>query len=883
MKRALNLITFILLSFICRAQMHHNITAKIIDSVSKQPIEFATVAVLDVRDSSLVSYTLSDKNGVFTLRNIRDDKPVRLLISHAGYMSLHHSLNFNKTSLLDMGTLMLNSKTLAEVTVKGEIVPIVIKKDTIEFNAEAFKVRPNAVVQDLLKKLPGVQVDRDGTITVEGKGVSKIKVNGKDFFANDPKIVTQNLDADMVAKVQIYDDRENDPDHLQPDYQVKKIINLKFKKKFENATFGNIKAGAGTQGRYDIDGIYNESVNNDLQVSLIANSKNLGSTDFIGTSLMGFGPTDGIPQNTSGGININENFSKKAKLNLTYTFSDNILRNRVTTNVAQFLGDTTLTRNTSSNNHNSSIIHTITGTFEWHPDTLSQLRYNPTFDVAQNSSNETSYGTSFNNFVPLLSKTIDANTNSSSGIGYHHNLNYYHSFHKKGESLTLSSAVNINPGHSNSISNNQLLSFTAGLTSDTLARLANSHNRNTSVTTSAGYNYPLSETLTAGIEAGNTYSNNGSDLFTYQLDPKTGLYDVFLTSQSSDVSRNMWQQDVHPQLIYHKKQININIGFIAETQQINNRFNQNIPDLNQHFSYFFPYISLGLGKINFNYSEDASQPSINQLLPTTVVYNQLSSFEGNPNLRPTRMRNFSVMFNSFNPQGMYVFMNARVILESNSITQESFVSAQGATFTTPVNKNGRFTTYIGGTIGKRFKKQGKWQFNEQLSINGSAGKNFFETNGKQGYQDTYAMPVTETVSINWNDVIEFEPSYYINPAITHYELVKYPNSTYVQQTISLPLDVTWPKRMNWSINYTHFYNPLVAQGFQRQSNLVSFSIARAFQQKDRGELRLTCYDLLNQGISAFHFATNNTINDIQNEAIRRYFLITYSYRFSKTK
>ncbi|MGN6178786.1 MAG: outer membrane beta-barrel protein [Mucilaginibacter sp.] len=883
MKRSLNLIIFILVSFICKAQTRHNIAATIIDSATKQPMEFTTVAVLDVHDSSLVSYTLTDGKGAFILRNIRDDKPVRLLISHAGYVSLHHNLKFTQAPLLNLGTLTLASKTLAEVTVKGEIVPIVIKKDTIEFNAEAFKVRPNAVVQDLLKKLPGVQVDRDGTITVEGKGISKIKLDGKEFFANDPKIVSQNLDAEMVAKVQIYDDRENDPDHLLPDYQVKKIINLKFKKKFQNATFGKIKAGAGTRGRYDIDGIYNTSVNNDLQISLIGSSKNLGTTDFIGTSLMGFGPTNGIPQNTNVGININETFSKKAKLNVTYNFSNNILNNIATTNVAQFLGDTTLTRNASNKSRNSTISHNITGTFEWHPDTLSQLRYNPTFSIEQAGSNETAQGTSFNNFVPLLSKNTDANTTGNHSVAYNHNFNYYHTFRKKGESLTLNNSFNINPGHDINTSDDQLLSFTAGLTSDTLQRLANSQSRNVSTVISANYNYPLSKTLTAGIEAGNSYTNTGSSLFTYQLDPKTGLYDVFLTSQSSDLSRSLWQQDIHPQLIYRNKQININIGFIAEIQQINNRFNQNIPDLNQHFSYLFPYLSLGLGKISFNYSEDAGQPSINQLLPTTIVYNQLSSFAGNPNLRPTLMRNFSLQYNSFNPQGMYAFISARVILENNSITQESFVSAQGATFATPVNKNGRFTTYVGGTIGKQFKKQGKWKISEQMNINGSAGRNFFETNGKQGYQDTYALPVTQTVFINWNDIIEFDPSYHINPATTHYELVKYPNSTYVQQSISLPLDVIWPKRINWSVNYTHFYNPLVAQGFQRQSNLVSFSIARAFQHKDRGELRLTCYDLLNQGVSAYHFATNNTINDIQNEAIRRYFLLTYSYRFSKTK
>lgn len=137
--------------------------------------------------------------------------------------------------------------------------------------------------------------------------------------------------------------------------------------------------------------------------------------------------------------------------------------------------------------------------------------------------------------------------------------------------------------------------------------------------------------------------------------------------------------------------------------------------------------------------------------------------------------------------------------------------------------------------------------------------------------------------MDWNDVIGFEPSYHINPATTHYELVNYPNSTYVQQTISLPLDVTWPKHYNWSINYTHIYNPLVAQGFQRQSNLLSFSVARAFLQKDKGEFRLTCYDLLNQSVSAYHYATNNTINDIQNESIRRYFMLSFKYHFARSK
>jgi len=883
MKNLLFLILIWPLVNICNAQSRHSITATVIDPLTTQPLELSTVAVLKVSDSSLVSYTLTNKQGEFTLRNLKDNEPIRLLISHAGFEDLHLTIKFTRAEVLNLGALYLTNIQLAEVTIKGEIAPVVIKNDTLEFNAEAFKVKPNAVVQDLLKKLPGVQVDRDGTITVNGKGISKVKVNGKDFFATDPKIATQNLDADMIAKVQIYDDRENDPDHLQPEYAVKKIINLKFKKQFTKSTFGKVVVGEGTQGRHDLDGLYNQSINN-LQVTVIGSSKNLGSTEFIGTSLSGFGPSAGIEQVANTGVNINDNFGKTIKLNLVYNYTDRLYDNIQTNNTAQFLSDTTLTRNTAAKTHSTGNNNSVTGTVEWTVDSASTIKYNPNLTFSNNSSGSSSQGFSYNNFVPLLSKSNNSSNTTGSSTQYQHALSYYHAFKKKGESLNISNNISVSPGRSLNVSDDELISYTAGLTSDTLNRLANSNNRSTTANLIAGYNYPLSKTLTAAIIFTGNYANNGEDLFTYQLNPSTGLYNIFLASQSSDLNRNDWLQSGQPQLVYRKNGIQVTAGVIAQTEQVNNQFHDNMSDLNQHYNYLFPSLSLNINKVGFNYSEDIKLPSINQLQPITLVYNQLYSYMGNPDLKPTRMHNFSVNYNSFDMQNnIFIFLSSRFIVETNSIIQETTVSAQGAELATPVNKNGRFTVYLNGNISKTFKKSGQWQIRGQINIYGSAGRNFFETNGKQGYQDTFALPLTETVNISWNDIVDFEPSYYINPAITRYELVNYPSVSYVQQTISLPLDVQWPKHINWSVNYTHIYNPLVAQGFQRQSNLVSFSIARTFQKNDKGELRLTCYDLFNQSVSAMHYAENNTINDIQNEALRRYFLLSYSFRFNKTR
>lgn len=237
MQKYFLLAAFMLTVLVAEAQNTSVIKGRVIDSASNKPVEFATVVISDARDTSanFIAYTLTDKNGSFALHKLPAAIPLKLLISFVAYQPFRKKITLSNNQNLDIGNLLLSTKQLGEVVVKGERMPIVIRKDTIEFNAEAFKVRPNAVVEDLLKKLPGVEVDNSGKITVMGKYVTKIMVDGKEFFANDPRIASKNLDADMIAKVQVYDDRENDPDHLVPDIDVKKIINLKFKKRLRKA------------------------------------------------------------------------------------------------------------------------------------------------------------------------------------------------------------------------------------------------------------------------------------------------------------------------------------------------------------------------------------------------------------------------------------------------------------------------------------------------------------------------------------------------------------------------------------------------------------------------------------------------------------------------
>ena len=883
MRKLLILITIVLGSIYGMAQNRHTITGSISDSITREPLELVTVALLQVKDSSLVSYVVTDKKGVFTLYNVKDNIPQRLLVSYVGYKSLRVKLNFPVGQLYNLGALSLSPKQLASVTVKGEAVPIIIKKDTIEFNAEAFKVRPNALVQDLLKKLPGMQVERDGTLMFNGKSISKVKVDGRDFFANNYRIVTQNLDADMIAKIQVYDDRENDPDHLLPDNDVKKIVNLKFKKEFTKSAFGKMAAGAGTQGRYQLDGTFIKTLD-DLQVAIISNSNNLNGTNFTSPSFspFQFGPRAGDQRLTTTGVNINDNFGKHVKVNLTYNLNAAKATNNSIKNVQQFLHDTTITSNSINTIHNTNTNHAINGTVDYTPDAATKWHFAPQISIVNNSANTGSVSTAFNNFTPILSHDVRTDNNSGSNTNYEHNLSYYHSFKKQGESINISNSVTINPSSGVDYNTDNLTSYIAGLNSDTLNRLANNASKNTSVNVDVSYHYPLSKNIIGGLTYTSLYNQTGASLFTYNQDLATGKYDLFLQSQSSDLTRNLWGENLHPQIIYTKKKVNLDAGFIVMQQNINNRFGNNVADLNQTFDYLLPVINLTLGKVTFSYSESVQQPSISDMQPITIVYSQLFSFKGNPDLKPVRRHMFNMRLFNFNyKSGSSTSVYAQVTQDNSSFTRQSTITPQGATFTTPINGKGRFSTSLSYSQNIRFKKMGQWTLSEHGGINVGYGHNYYLVNNLPGYQNTYYGSYNQGFSAEWNDIFSISPSYVISPAVTRYELVKLPTQSYARQEVTVPINIQWPKHIVVDINYNYIYNPQEAQGIRPKSNILSVSIARLLQQKDKGEFRLTCYDLLNQSLSSSHYAENNTINDIQYQTLKRYFMLSYSYRFNK--
>ncbi|MBO9636430.1 MAG: carboxypeptidase regulatory-like domain-containing protein, partial [Chitinophagaceae bacterium] len=264
-----------------------SIKGKLTDSTYREQLAEATVSVLHVLDSTLVSFTLSKANGEFELKDL-DTGTFRLMITYQGYQPYVRKFSITKDSFnIDFRTIYMDKKTTLLDEVIVEAPPIQIKKDTVEFRASAFKTKPNATAEDLLKKVPGVQVDKDGNVKAQGEDVQKVYVDGKEFFGSDPKMATKNITADMIESIQVFDDMSDQAKFTRiDDGSRSKTINIKLKKDKRKGYFGRATIGAGTDDRYEGSLSFNR-FDNDRRISIVGGSNNVNKQNFSFNDVVG--------------------------------------------------------------------------------------------------------------------------------------------------------------------------------------------------------------------------------------------------------------------------------------------------------------------------------------------------------------------------------------------------------------------------------------------------------------------------------------------------------------------------------------------------------------------------------------------------------------------
>ncbi|AYL98191.1 outer membrane beta-barrel protein [Mucilaginibacter celer] len=895
--------TFISLLLFCffsvsYAQNRAAIKGRVTDSVSKQPLELSTVAMVDVKDSSLIAYTLSKKTGDFELQRLPAETRVKLVISYAGYKSYIRQFNFKKGEVMDIGNISLNSKMLSEVVVRAERVPVKMKKDTIEFDAAAFKTRPNAALEELLKKLPGVQIDGDGTITVNGKDVSKLLIDGKQFFGNDPKIATKNLDAEIVAQVQVYDDRENDPDHLISDTKVPKIINIKLKKAIKRSIFGKVFAGAGSRDRYETGGLFN-MFRDTLQLSLIGLSNNLNHTGFSNQEIYSEGGFDrsggstsfngrpswasnwgGIEKITSGGFNLNQNYGKKLKLNLQYFYSQRNNINNSSNFQQQFLKDTTLLSANTNNRNSNSHSHTATALVEWEPDTVRHLRFSPSLSFSGNDNTASSTGNTRNNFNMPVNTSVGNNFGNGSSTQYRQNF-YFHkrSRKHKGESFNISNNLQINPGENTSFNNSDVVNYQHANLSDSLHRRSSRTTNNVSGNIDLSYRYPITKKLTVDITTSNSYNKSSDQLFTY--DRKTNTFDSLLVNQSSDLKRDQWTENIKPGITYQLgKNTQIIAGLNTQWQQIENNFVSS--RLSQNYFFLLPTLRFETDRLSISYDRGVNQPGISSLQPVTIVYSPLYTFTGNPNLKPTINNNYNISYRLYTTQSQVsLWAYGGVYKQENLSINQQTIRSDGSQTVTVVNRDGRPSYSLNVGFNKRFRKMKDWQIFFSTSLNGSYNQNLNLLNNVEGWQNTFNRGIYQNVYFDWKEkaTLNIGAGYNIGDTKYKYDdfrIVHTGNFNLNNNLVLRPI-----RRLVWETKQDFYYNTQIAPGLKKGVNVISTSIALLMLKKDRGELKFTVYDVFDQNVSIYRYTGTNSITDTQNNTLNRYFLVTYSIKFNK--
>ncbi|WP_299129868.1 outer membrane beta-barrel protein [uncultured Winogradskyella sp.] len=876
----------------------------------KKPLESATVYLERVKDSSVVTYTISDKDGQFKLEGTTYDKSLNLYISYVGYNTYFKSIKIDKETI-DLKTINLtvDDNMLGEVLVKST-APITIKKDTLEFNVKSFKTKKDATVEDLLKKLPGVEVDDEGTITVNGKSVNKILVNGKPFFGNDPTITTKNLTKDIIEKIQVVDTKTKAEAFTgEEGDKENKTINLTIKEENNKGVFGRVAGGAGTDDRYEFAGMVN-FFDNDRRISVLAGGNNTNSPGFSfgeiskmfgrggginfssnGSFSIGgrsFGGGEGITTSQNAGFNYADEIGNYTEISSDYFYASSSSENETSSQRETILADSRFFSNSESKSENENDSHTFNLEFEIETDSTFQLSIEPSFGYSRNRTRFESQDETFNDEL-VLTNTSDVNSNVESfARNFSNELTATKRYGNKGGFIRLRLETEVDQQESDDFINSEAQIL--GDNPDSILRnqFTDGENNSYGVSTSITYRYPIiSKKFFLNFEYEFSKDKDKNRQSTFDFNDATFDFTDFNTDLSTDFEYRDIRSIPEFGLTYRgeKWSTRFNIGYNIRTLKnqdlLRPQFNvertfKNI-EARSNFNYrFSPKASIYAG-----YRLSNNPPGIRQLQAFTDVSNPLNVVIGNPNLAPSNRHSFYGGYNGFDWQkrtGFYTNVNASIT--NNQVITRTVVNPETLSRTTTYdNVDGNYTYGISGNYSKDFKIDtvrtikfrvgARYNFNNRINFN-----NAVKYSSKVS---TYSPNIG--IEYYWDKVLEFKPYYRLNFTNNAFDIEAFEDRQFTTHSAGIRTATFIPKELEWRNDIAFNYNPNVADGFQKSSWFWNSTLAYSIL-KDQGLITLKVYDLLNQNTNARRIANQDFIQDSESTVLRRFFMLSFSYKFN---
>jgi hypothetical protein len=890
---------------------------KITDSVTTKPLGFATVTVFKAADTAIITYRLSTPDGDFRVPGIPLAVNCRVVISYSGYSIFRKEFTITASqTTLDIGSVSLppDAKTLDEILVYAERPPVIMKKDTIEFNASAFKTLPNALVEDLLKKLPGVMVDKEGNIVVNGKPVNRILVDGKTFFGDDPKMATRNLPANVIDKVQVTDDKEelmrNGDDNLN---NVGKVINITLKKGVKKGWFGKIYAGGGTGELYEAGGIANV-YRDTLQVSVLGYMNNLNRTGFSYSELMSAGGFDRIRSNSasnntsvwnnpggsgisinginfggaqnSGGIstsngvgfNINHAPNKKQSLYLQY-FHGNVNSDRLTnTNLGQYNGDTIISTKTRLTGDFITHTHNFGAGARLKPDSLTNILINVSYLIGLQDEDRFSDIIGNNNKTGDLSNGNVTQFNNANTYYYRHNMSITHlSKTKKGRRYTLNQNLDINNRYNDYMSESYISYYLPSAYDSLYSQLRKERIPRTDLATTFNFSEPLNKHFTIRLGARHEFSklNNGVSTYNSSIG---GKYDVFNTLLSSDFRRISNRGFLGLGLEYKWKDLTITPQVRVLGQHVNNKLISTNTFIKQDQFSVLPIFTIVYKQLSIGYNRGINLPGFNALNPVIDLSNPYFIVRGNPDLLSSKKDNINLNY-YFNDAKRYINVGGWMEAGStrNDIIQSITVDDKGVQTSVPINANGSRNYSMNWNVNKQYKnKQNRifmWNTGNWMGMN----KSKLVFNGIETWQTTFNYNHWFGIGLNLNDKFEWNMNYSFGKNFTKYTSSYFKELKVSQYDWGNEFVLRWPKHIIWETQISYAYNGSIPKGYPRETIRWNGALNLTMLKNEAGVLKLAVNDILDRNQSIWVNANRNTITTTENNILGRYFLATFSY------
>jgi hypothetical protein len=883
-----------------------NISGVVFDTTGNKRLANISVLTVRIKDSLLLNFTRTKPDGSFELTNFPIDT-FSLIIEHPEYEAKTYYIIGHKGNLeINIPRIQLNSvtKNLAEVVVFANKNPIFYRGDTLVYVADSFKVGENAVVEDLLKKLPGIKVNEDGTLTSQGKDISQVLVDGDEFFGSDPTIATRNLGAKSISSVQVYE-KKNENSKVGEDEKIQ-VLDLKLKDGAKKGYFGKM-SGASDFAAFNKDAFYESEMlfnkfNNKQKISVFFLSSNTPKSNFGFRDMNKFGlenernasgmsmfnqgnqaNTSGIPQTLKAGIYYSDKIGKTGKIGFNYSYSESNLIANSNSSSQYFLADTTYFLRDTIQNTSQNQSHRFNLTYSVNLDSLTFIEFKPNlnFDFANSDDNNITGFFGETNTQSSL-ETIIKNTNDSKGIASNSQALIRRKFMKKNRELELKYIL----GFSDNETAGNLLTTTNNILLDSIDTIDQKKNNDNSSISNYGilsYTEPLSDNWKLQFEYLFENGLNKQDKKTFNRGD--GSYSEPVVPLSNIFDNSRIQHRLSAIGVFEKKShvvigglgirnIAIENFNIITSAVINQNFNNLLPRLSYQYK---PSMSKRMG---IYYTTSSSQPSINDLQPVVDNSNPNRTQEGNPTLKPNYVHNLNGNFNTWQAlSGRYIWsgFNASVTNSAfaNSTTYDNF----GRTVSKTVNVDGNLfgNVYLGAGIPFLSRKL-EIEPNANASYNRYT--NFINTEKNITQNTSFSGGLDFSLQLDSLEITIGNTYSYTNPVSS---LSSVSNIPYSSQRYEFDLEWQLKRHFTIKIDANYTINSQRAEGFNRNIFIVNAELSKAFFKTENLIITLSGNDLLNQNLNLSRQVNGNIVTDNYTSIISRYFLLKLTYKFNNNK